>query len=667
MAAQIYYPPFIPAFSSNGAPVAGAMLNFYVSGTSMRTPVFADDALTIPLPNPVVADGSGKYPNVFLDEAIVYRVVQTGPDGLQLGDEIDPYVPGQALKGDPGPTGPADNTYTTLAALLASDKTRKKANLVGDPVEPDGPFNVVDGAWVRQGAEGITTQAPGGVVQNTGDRLNRTYLTPEDYGAVGYATLEEAQVAATDSTAAMQALFDACVDGMMIANGNDRWYRVGTVRVPSGLTAMNVRTFSVSSAVDNAPFDFSYLPAGVIRDVTLVACGGHGNRANQTALSSSGGDGQRAIFKIWNRTENVQMLGCFAWHAATDGIWVWHANVDPANGTDYCHRDLVIQDPDVQWNGRHGISLSSVYRCRVSANGRGFLANNGRDLPGATGGSYADGKYGRKLNGILYGRGITFESFVNGDGFDTLELSGLDCRGNVSGALLLHVRHATPCYRLRITGCQFDDPQGAVGDGALITTATNAATGNTYAGSDGFVDVALAGNTYGRNAPFLRNIFGLTVSDTYSSVDPAVSVFGFNIGSTVANVAYFSCPSNRAISGLVSPITVKTVTQYIGTGWTATAGALDLLGFTVTGKLSLHVRVMVTSDAGELGAFDVVLPDGWTDITDARASGFNNDTGDPLTLNVQRSPNVAEGLSFSLRAVAPHVHVIDLYFTAARP
>lgn len=68
---------------------------------------------------------------------------------------VDGFAPGNP--GAPGATGPADNTYTTLAALLASDGSRKSARLVPQAGEtaPAGNFNYINGAWVRQAADGV--------------------------------------------------------------------------------------------------------------------------------------------------------------------------------------------------------------------------------------------------------------------------------------------------------------------------------------------------------------------------------------------------------------------------------------------------------------------------------------------------------------------------------
>lgn len=130
MAAKLYFNPFIPAFSSNGAPVAGAKLNVYLTGTTTRTPIYSDEALTIEHPNPVIADAAGKYPNIYLDGDIVYKVVQTDRNDVPIGDAIDPYIPGQYQKGDKGDPGPANNTYTDLAAFKAQPVTNANSTLI---------------------------------------------------------------------------------------------------------------------------------------------------------------------------------------------------------------------------------------------------------------------------------------------------------------------------------------------------------------------------------------------------------------------------------------------------------------------------------------------------------------------------------------------------------
>lgn len=60
---------------STGAPLAGAKLFFYITGTSTKTNTYADHTLSTPNTNPVVLDSAGRAGNVFLDPAVTYKVV----------------------------------------------------------------------------------------------------------------------------------------------------------------------------------------------------------------------------------------------------------------------------------------------------------------------------------------------------------------------------------------------------------------------------------------------------------------------------------------------------------------------------------------------------------------------------------------------------------------
>jgi hypothetical protein len=75
-------------------------------------------------------------------------------------DLITPFLQ-YWYKGEVGDTGPAANTYTSYAAMQASDPTRRAARLVGDtdvPPHPDGsysnPTQKING-WVAQQSTGI--------------------------------------------------------------------------------------------------------------------------------------------------------------------------------------------------------------------------------------------------------------------------------------------------------------------------------------------------------------------------------------------------------------------------------------------------------------------------------------------------------------------------------
>lgn len=68
--------------------LAGAKLNFYTTGTLNRLTTFSDNGLTSANANPVVADGSGRFVDIFLQKQI-YRVIFTDKDDVTI-DDHDP-------------------------------------------------------------------------------------------------------------------------------------------------------------------------------------------------------------------------------------------------------------------------------------------------------------------------------------------------------------------------------------------------------------------------------------------------------------------------------------------------------------------------------------------------------------------------------------------------
>ncbi|HZL00647.1 MAG TPA: hypothetical protein VFC47_12180 [Caulobacteraceae bacterium] len=74
------------AVDANGAPISGAQLQFYLTGTTTPTPVYTDKTLGTPLANPVVADGGGLFAPIFLDPAVTYRARLLNTTGGLISD-----------------------------------------------------------------------------------------------------------------------------------------------------------------------------------------------------------------------------------------------------------------------------------------------------------------------------------------------------------------------------------------------------------------------------------------------------------------------------------------------------------------------------------------------------------------------------------------------------
>lgn len=91
---QLFNPTPTKITDTANRPIAGGMAYFYLSGSSFLRPVY--NAAGIALSNPVVADGRGLLPPIYLQDGIPYRVVftdDTGNTGAALY-EVDPAPSG---------------------------------------------------------------------------------------------------------------------------------------------------------------------------------------------------------------------------------------------------------------------------------------------------------------------------------------------------------------------------------------------------------------------------------------------------------------------------------------------------------------------------------------------------------------------------------------------
>jgi len=89
-----FYMPHQYAPDVTGAPLPGALLYFYASGTSTPLDTFQDPALTVPNTNPVEANDDGIFPDLFL-QTLQYKVVLTDSAGNEIwtSDPVAPYIP----------------------------------------------------------------------------------------------------------------------------------------------------------------------------------------------------------------------------------------------------------------------------------------------------------------------------------------------------------------------------------------------------------------------------------------------------------------------------------------------------------------------------------------------------------------------------------------------
>lgn len=166
---RLLIPGWMPARDSNGDPIPNVRAFFYVDGTTTLATVYADVALTVPLMNPVVANSSGRFPQIYASDAVLYSAsvdAPYGPPGLPFTFE--------AL---------AVSISANIAAANLAQGSAEDAELalqdVQDAIDAatqaGGGEAAVAGALAGQAA--ATAAVPGlitGKADTTGDNLNAT-------------------------------------------------------------------------------------------------------------------------------------------------------------------------------------------------------------------------------------------------------------------------------------------------------------------------------------------------------------------------------------------------------------------------------------------------------------------------------------------------------------
>lgn len=80
-AGRLLLPSWMPALDGDGFPIPNAKVFFYLNLTTTLAPVYEDEALSIPLANPVEANSSGRFPAVWADGDALYSASVEAPYG----------------------------------------------------------------------------------------------------------------------------------------------------------------------------------------------------------------------------------------------------------------------------------------------------------------------------------------------------------------------------------------------------------------------------------------------------------------------------------------------------------------------------------------------------------------------------------------------------------
>lgn len=137
-----------------GAPYIGGQLFFYASGTTTPLATYQDQALTIPNSNPVIADSTGHFGNIFL-QALPYKVALEDTNGVPIWT-FDP------VEGIP-------SISSAMAPVVAATTVGAAFNELAAGGGTVGGNLAVDGTVVAAGAiGGASLTATGGISGGAG-------------------------------------------------------------------------------------------------------------------------------------------------------------------------------------------------------------------------------------------------------------------------------------------------------------------------------------------------------------------------------------------------------------------------------------------------------------------------------------------------------------------
>ena len=137
--ASSFKSPILQAIDQNGDPVPGAKLYVYASGTTTPVSVFSDAALSVALPNPIIANARGYFAsaggvvgNIFWNGQAL-RLLLTDASDVTIW-QIDDYAATGAAQGAPIADVPTAGSATAAANATAINAilARLRANGILD-------------------------------------------------------------------------------------------------------------------------------------------------------------------------------------------------------------------------------------------------------------------------------------------------------------------------------------------------------------------------------------------------------------------------------------------------------------------------------------------------------------------------------------------------------
>ena len=388
--------------------------------TGAVIPIFADDNGTpigtvSNLINIALTDNAGNYS--FFVPFGTYNLEFRTPDGVSVRT-INSVPFNSGSQGEPGRdgldgnTGPADNTYTSYAAMQASDPTRKSARLVGDtdiPPRPDGPYSnptQMVGGWVPQTVAGTVYASPVAIGAPQGqDEKNLTSVDVYDALTLSMRAAFRSGSRSYDAGPALQAIMDYAQGANSqadAAGGVELQWREGVYVTSTGLTnrfradnsiiddndlrRMNMRgggsantALIYNGPADGVAYDVRGVNEGPGRDLYHVV---KGMRIIRFPLNSRTATGFRARYVADLHVEDLMIYGFAAgalWQdvlgVSADRLWVLANDVGLRMGLVDFTNPNVCRFTNGRFSGNQSLAAHIIRGANVAFHGTRFEAN----------------------------------------------------------------------------------------------------------------------------------------------------------------------------------------------------------------------------------------------------------------------------------------------------
>lgn len=322
---------------ANGDVLAGAKLNFYATNTNTRQNTYSDEDLTIANANPVVADGEGRFGDIFLN-LTQYRVVLTNSDDVVIYTADNVGVNG----------APASNSAFIIEAttdILTTDLS--DYNLItsfgyADKTDTGGAEWSATGTTTL-GLAGTTAFGTGFIYDSVGTqfKINDIHINVKMFGALGDGSTDDAAIINLGISFVSNGRLYFPPGEYLCASALNMTRAVSLVGPQPPATSVNSETVKQTAfLVHGFSGDFILCngsatseivgSGGEIRSLAILNKNGVANSANGKAIVITGADASNK--QTWLRLTDLEIgrysssYGEFSYGVDIDGSTVTTAN-----------------------------------------------------------------------------------------------------------------------------------------------------------------------------------------------------------------------------------------------------------------------------------------------------------------------------------------------------